>query len=100
MPWQRRESEKVITQYYYPKFKPAAEKHGLGVRNREIIWAQNQHFKLYQNGFFYAVADRFEVDPISPGDGTSYAEETRAMLQKAIDAMPQTGQMLEPEYGP
>ena len=92
--------KKVITQYYYPKFKPAAEKHGLGVRNREIIWAQNQHFKLYQNGFFYAVADRFEVDPILPGDGTSYAEETRAMLQKAIDAMPQTGQMLEPEYGP
>ena len=89
----------VITQYYYPKYKPAAEMHGLGIRDREIIWAQNQHFKLYQNGFFYSVADRFEVDPIAPGDGTNYAEETRAMLQKAIDAMPQTGQMLKPEYG-
>jgi len=91
--------KKLITQYYYPKYKPAGEKHGQGVRSREIIWAQNQHFKLYQDGSYYVVADRFEVDPILPGDGTEYAEETRAMLQKAIDAMPGTGQMLKPEYG-
>lgn len=90
--------KKLITQYYYPKYKPAGEKHGMGARNREIIWAQNQHFKLYQDGSFYAVADRFEVDPILPGDGTKYAEQTRKMLQKAIDAMPSTGQMLKPEY--
>ncbi len=88
-----------IYQYYYPKYKPAAEKHGQGARNREIIWAQNQHFKLYQDGSFYAVADRYEVDPIKPGDGTVLAEKTRKLLQKAIDAMPSTGQMLNPEAG-
>ncbi len=89
-----------ITQYYYPKFVPAAEKHGQGVRGRELIWAQNQHFKLYRDGTLYAVSDRYEVDPIKPGDGTPFAEKTRGMLQSAIDAMPGTGEMLDPEAGP
>ncbi len=89
-----------IYQYYYPKYKPAGVKHGQGVRSREVIWAQNQYYKLFQDGSFYAVTDRYEVDPIRPGDGTQFAEETRKMLQRAIDAMPQTGLMLNPEAGP
>ena len=89
-----------ITQYYYPKYKPAAEKHGQGVRNREIIWSQNQYYKLYQDGSFYAVADRHEVDSIKPGDGTAFAEKTRKVLQRAIKSLPQTGQMLKAEAGP
>jgi len=89
-----------ITQYYYPKYKPAAEKHGQGVRSREIIWAQNQYYKLYQDGSFYAVADRHEVESIRPGDGTPFAEKTRKMLQKALESIPQTGQMLNAEASP
>jgi len=89
-----------IYQYYYPKYKPAAEKHGQGVRGREIIWAQNQYYKLFQDGSFYAVADRYEVEPIQPGQGTEFAERIRKMLQQAIDAMPSTGQMLNAEAAP
>ncbi len=89
-----------ITQYYYPKFVPAAAKHGQGVRKREIMWAQNQYYKLYQDGTLYAVADRYEVDPIAEGQGTAFAEETRAMLQSALDRMPESGLMLNPEAGP
>ena len=48
-----------IFQYYYPKYKPAAAKHGQGVNDQEIIWAQNQRHKLYRDGTLYAVIDRY-----------------------------------------
>ena len=53
-----------IFQYYYPKFKPAAEKHGQGVNGLEIVWAQNQRHKLYRDGTLYALNDRQEKSPI------------------------------------
>jgi arylsulfatase A len=83
-----------IFQYYYPKFAPAAKAHGGGVNENEIIWAQNQQYKLYADGTLYAVADRYEKSPISPGDEPSPAETARAMLQEAIEAMPAKGQKL------
>ena len=43
---------KWIFQYYYPKFKPAADAHGQD-NNLEIIWAVNQKFKLYR--FLYTL---------------------------------------------
>ena len=89
-----------IFQYYYPKFKPAAEKHGQGVRSREIVWAQNQHYKLFRDGSFYAVSDRYEENLIGKGRGTVSAEKTRKMLQSAIDSMPKKAALLDPEYGP
>lgn len=89
-----------IFQYYYPKFKPAAEKHGQGVRSREVVWAQNQHYKLFRDGSFYAVPDRYEERPIEKDGGTVSAEKTRKMLQSAIDSMPMKAALLDPEYGP
>jgi arylsulfatase A len=79
---------KYIFQYYYPKFGPAAEKHGQGVRGLEIVWAQNQHYKLYRDGTLYAVADRHETDAIKPGQGGEAAETARIFLQEALDSMP------------
>lgn len=78
-----------IRQYYYPRFGPAAEPHGQGVNGREIVWAQNQHYKLYRDGAFYAVSDRYEKTNILPGDGDATAERTRKMLQAAIDEIPE-----------
>lgn len=89
-----------IFQYYYPKFTPAAEAHGQGVRNLEIIWAQNQHYKLYNDGSFYAVEDHQETNPIPKGKGSKVAERTRKALYKAIKSMPVTSSKLAPEYGP
>ncbi len=78
---------KWIFQYYYPKFGPAAENHGQGINKREIIWAQNQHFKLYRDGSMYAVKDRHETVPIETGQSNE-ADAARNMLQGAIDSMP------------
>ena len=76
-----------IFQYYYPKYKPAAAKHGQGVNDQEIIWAQNQRHKLYRDGTLYAVIDRYEKTPLSPGVSTQ-ADKDRDLLQKGLDAMP------------
>ncbi|MCZ6672613.1 MAG: sulfatase-like hydrolase/transferase [Verrucomicrobia bacterium] len=88
-----------IFQYYYPKFTEAAKPHGQGVRNLEIIWAQNQHYKLYGDGSYYAVEDHQETSRIKKGRGTETAEHTRKLLQKAIDSMPKTSPKLAPKYG-
>lgn len=85
-----------IRQYYYPKFKPAAEKHGQGINDREIVWAQNQTYKLYRDGSFYAVADRYETTNIAPGTGSPTAEATRRMLQAALNEMPAKAEKLNP----
>ena len=76
-----------IFQYYYPKYKPAAAKHGQGVNDQEIIWAQNQRYKLYRDGTLYAVIDRYEKTPLSPG-GSTQADKDRDLLQRALDSMP------------
>lgn len=89
-----------IYQYHFPKFTPAAIPHGQGVRNLEIIWAQNQSYKLYDDGSYYAVEDHQEVNHIKRGKGSKVAERTRKMLQKALDSMPKTSPKLRPEYGP
>ena len=75
-----------IFQYYYPKFLKAAEKHGQGLKSNEIVWAQNQHYKLYRDGSLYAVADRYECKDIQ--SGTKAAEAARRLLQTALDSMP------------
>lgn len=77
-----------IFQYYYPKFNEAAKKHGQGVNGNEIVWAQNQRFKLYRDGSLYSVADRAETKRIDSGTGLTSAESARRMLQNAIDSMP------------
>ena len=86
---------KYIFQYYYPKFKPAAEKHGQGVNGLEIVWAQNQRHKLYRDGTLYALTDRMEENPIKSGVGTT-AEIDRKLLQEAIDLMPKKAAKLNP----
>ncbi|MCP4508305.1 MAG: sulfatase-like hydrolase/transferase, partial [Fuerstiella sp.] len=87
---------KWIRQYYYPKFGPAAEKHGQGVNNREIIWAQNQQYKLYNDNSFFAVADRNETTLIEPGTGSADAEASRRLLRAAIDELPPKAAKLDP----
>lgn len=77
-----------IFQYYYPKFGPAAEPHGQGLNGREIAWAQNQEFKLYRDGSFYATSDRAEVSPLAKGKAGERGEAARLMLQEALDSMP------------
>jgi arylsulfatase A len=84
-----------IFQYYYPKFTPAAKAHGGGVNSNEIIWAQNQQYKLYADGTLYAVSDRYEKHPIPPSnDANSPAEIARQLLLTAIESMPAKGQKL------
>jgi len=89
---------KWIFQYYYPKFKPAAEAHGQGVNNLEIIWAQNQKYKLYRDGSFYATADRHEVNPITDNKSKE-SNRARTILQQALDSMPQKAEKLAPAKG-
>ena len=86
---------KYIFQYYYPKFKPAAEKHGQGVNGLEIVWAQNQRHKLYRDGTLYALSDRMEVNPIK-STGNTAAQMDRKLLQEAIDLMPKKAAKLNP----
>ena len=76
-----------IFQYYYPKYRPAAAKHGQGMNKNEIVWAQNQHFKLYRDGMLYAVKDRYEKTPLKTG-ANKKADQTRKILQAAINSMP------------
>ena len=85
---------KWIFQYYYPKFAPAADKHGQGVNQREIVWAQNQHFKLYRDGTMFAVEDRQETTPILAGKNKT-ADNARTMLQSALDSMPRKAAKLQ-----
>ena len=84
-----------IRQYYYPKFKDAAKPHGQGVNGLEIIWAQNQHFKLYRDGSLYAVADRQETKPLKSGEDVR-TDAARRLLQAALDAMPRKAAKLMP----
>ena len=76
-----------IFQYYYPKYRPASAKHGQGMNKNEIVWAQNQHFKLYRDGTLYAVKDRYEKTPLKTG-AKKKADQARKILQAAIDSMP------------
>ena len=67
----------------------------MGRNNNEIIWAQNQEYKLYTDGTLYAVADRYEKNPIPPNRESNHpAERARRMLREAIDSMPASGQKL------
>ena len=88
-----------IFQYYYPKFAPAAKAHGRGVNGREIVWTQNQHYKLYSDGTLYAVEDRQETTPLSPGKSEK-ADAARRMLQGALDSLPKTAAKLRPGQQP
>ena len=85
-----------IFQYYYPKFTAAAKEHGQGIGGNEIVWAQNQTYKLYRDGSLYATADRHETNVIQPGTGTPNAEQARSLLQAAIDTMPTQAAKLIP----
>ena len=80
-------SRQWIFQYYYPKYRPAAAKHGQGMNKNEIVWAQNQYFKLYRDGTLYAVKDRSEKTPLKTG-ANKKADQTRKILQAAINSMP------------
>ncbi|MDB4810185.1 sulfatase-like hydrolase/transferase [bacterium] len=92
---QKGQPREYIFQYYYPKFRPASEKHGGGVNENEIIWAQTKEFKLYADGAFYRVDDRYEATPLPAlGKAGKAAEQTRAMLRNVIDSMPSSGQKL------
>ena len=86
---------KFIFQYYYPKYKPAADKHGQGVNKQEIIWAQNQRHKLYRDGSLYSVLDRYEKTLLNPG-GNAQVDRDRKLLQEALDSMPDKAAKLSP----
>ena len=86
---------KFIFQYYYPKYKPAADKHGQGVNKQEIIWAQNQRHKLYRDGSLYTVLDRYEKTLLNPG-GNAQVDRDRKLLQEALDSMPDKAVKLSP----
>ncbi len=88
-----------IYQYHYPKYKPAAEPHGQGVRNLEIAWAQNKEFKLYADGTLYAMSDRYEKQPIKKGRESKSGKASRKQLQAVLDSMPSTSPKLAPEFG-
>tara|TARA_B100000614_G_scaffold117463_1_gene105547 strand:- start:1926 stop:3275 length:1350 start_codon:yes stop_codon:yes gene_type:complete len=87
---------KWIFQYYYPKFTPAAKSHGQGVDGIEIVWAQNQNFKLYRDGTLYSTKDRHEKRPITMGKD-SKSDRVRLLLQKALDSMPSKAAKLIPK---
>jgi hypothetical protein len=57
------------------------------VNKNEIVWAQNQYFKLYRDGTLYAVKDRYEKTPLKVGANIK-ADEARQLLQSAIESMP------------
>jgi len=86
---------KWIFQYYYPKFVRAAKDHGQGIGGLEIVWAQNQHYKLYRDGSLYAVADRHETRNLAPG-ASDEADAARKLLQGALDSMPEQAAKLKP----
>ena len=86
---------KYIFQYYYPKYKPAADKHGQGVNKQEIIWAQNQRHKLYRDGSLYTVLDRYEKTLLNPGENVQ-VDRDRKLLQEALDSMPDKAAKLSP----
>ena len=85
---ERKATHAIGSSINYPKFSPAAKKHGQGIKKNEIVWAQNQYFKLYRNGSLYSVADRYETQLIEPSTGLTSAETARQLLQQAIDSMP------------
>jgi len=87
---------KWIFQYYYPKFALAAKNHGQGINGLEIIWTQNQRFKLYRDGTLYATSDRHEETPINPG-GDKEADAARTLLKGALDSMPSRARKLQPK---
>ena len=85
---------KWIFQYYYPKYRPAAKLNGQGINGMEIIWAQNQFYKLYQNGKLYSTKDRHEQHHIKAGEN-NHADRIRELLQNAIDSMPKKAVKLD-----
>jgi len=85
---------KWIFQYYYPKYRPAAKLNGQGINGMEIIWAQNQFYKLYQNGKLYSTKDRHEQHHIKAGEN-NHADRIRELLQTAIDSMPKKAVKLD-----
>lgn len=87
-----------IFQYYYPKFGEAANRHGDGIGDREIVWAQNQQYKLYRDGTLYATSDRHERTPLT--DTRAETESARRLLRAAIEEMPATPPKLVPYPAP
>ena len=85
-----------IFQYYYPKFEPAAKAHGQGMGELEIVWAQNQQYKLYRDGTLYGTKDRHETFPIRLGIDSD-ADRARSLLQGALDSMPKRAAKLRPK---
>ena len=83
-----------VFQYYYPTYTLAAKNHGQGVNGLEIIWAQNQHFKLYRDGTLYSTSDRHEETPIKLG-GDKETDAVRTLLQGALDSMPSKARKLQ-----
>jgi len=75
-----------IFQYYYPRGEGTLDLSGDG--KPYVIWAQDQHYKLYSHGKFIEVSDRHEATNILPGTGSKEAEAARQKLQAAIDSMP------------
>lgn len=86
---------KWIFQYYYPKYGPAASEHGEGINGREIVWVQNQFYKLYRDGSLYSTGDRYEKRPISPNLNKD-ADAARVLLKKALSTMPKRALKLKP----
>ncbi len=93
-----------IFQYYYPKWKNAApnhtfngysiEGHGQGFNNNEIVWAQDQYYKLYRDGSLYATSDRLEILKITPGTSQA-SDDARKLLQGALNSMPTHAEKLK-----
>ncbi len=95
---------KWIFQYYYPKWKDAApnhvfngysiEGHGQGFNDNEIVWAQDQYYKLYRDGSLYATSDRLEILKIKPGSSQA-SDDARKLLQGALNSMPTHAEKLK-----
>jgi hypothetical protein len=62
----------------------------------EIVWAQNQQYKLYRDGTLYATKDRHETFPIGPGIDSD-ADRARSLLQAALESMPRRAAKLQPK---
>ncbi len=84
----RGKPRRSIFQYYWPKsYGWIPDELG----EQELIWAQNQHYKLHGNGLFYDLwKDREEEHPIPPEERTPAERAAAKALRIAIASMPAT----------
>lgn len=85
-----------IYQYYWPKSLSWLPEE---LKQEELIWVQNQNYKLHGNGLFYDIVnDREELSPLPLDRLSEEQKEIHQTFKEAIASMPETNPVYQEKF--